>query len=48
MSFKLIESTEKRWKRLKSCKKLAEVIQRAVFNDGEKIEKAEDQMAYAA
>lgn len=48
MSFKLIESAEKRWKRLKGYKKLAEVIQGVVFKDGKKIEKPEDQKGYAA
>lgn len=48
MSFKLIESAQQRWKRLKGYKKLADVIRGVVFKDGEKIENSEDQKGHAA
>lgn len=48
MSFKLIESAQKRWKRLRGYQKLADVIQGVMFKNGEKIEKPKDQKGYAA
>ncbi|OIP93827.1 MAG: transposase [Thiomicrospira sp. CG2_30_44_34] len=48
MSFKLIESAQKRWKRLKGYKLLADVIQGVVFKDGEKVEQNSDQIGSAA
>lgn len=48
MSFKLIESAQKRWHRLKGYKLLADVIQGAIFKDGEKVEQNSDQIGSAA
>jgi len=50
MSYKLIESAQKRWKRLKGYRKLAEVIQGVTFKNGEAIEaeNQKNQEGYAA
>ena len=46
MTFKLIESAQKRWNRLRGYERLADVIRGIQFKDGEKVE--EDQSTQAA
>ena len=48
MSFKLIESAQKRWHRLRGHQKLADVTRGIQFKDGEKIENPKNQKRKAA